>query len=394
MEVSARREILPLKIVFLLVYFCTFFGFGAFFPLLSVYLKNEMKLSGTEIGMIMSISPIVTIFIQPLWGMICDYTKKPVTVLTTAFVLTALFSVMYSSVHQYTWIVVMAVLLAFTQSAIVPISDSITLNYVQKTSGNYGSIRLWGSIGFAFAGLVGGWLSETFSLVAIFYILTFMLLLSAGLAWKLPREGHSMNTAVVRGMAQLFKIPKFVLFLAAAFLVFGPIYANNFYFGVFVEEMGGTLTGVGFAFLLAAGSEAPFMKMTDKLTRRYGMITILAFAATVSALRWFFYFFEPPLWLIYVTTVAQGFSVGLFIPVALQYVRETAPESVRVTAVSLYSAVSNGLGSWFCTVIGGYILDKSHASDIYWFFSLLTVAGLAILAIIALWDRKRMKDIS
>lgn len=394
MEVVVRRGESPLKTIFPIFYFFTFFGFGSLFPLLSVYLKNEVGLSGTQIGTIMSISPIVMIFVQPLWGMISDYTRKPVTVLAVALVGTAFIGLIYASVHQYMWIVVVAALLAFMQSAIVPLSDSITLNYVQKTEGNYGSIRLWGAIGFAVSVLVGGWLSETFSLGIIFYVFAFILLLSAGLAWKLPRESQPMRVEIGQGMAQLFKIPTFVLFLVVTFLVFGPIYANNFYFGVFVKEMGGTLTGVGFAFLLAAGSEAPFMKIADRLIRRYGMLSILGFAAAISALRWFFYYFEPPLTLIYATTVAQGFSVGLFIPAALQYVRDISPDGVRVTAVSLYSAVGNGLGSWFCTFVGGYILERGHVGDVYLFFSLLTFVGLAILGMIVMINRKNARDIS
>jgi PPP family 3-phenylpropionic acid transporter len=392
MEFAVRRGETALKIIFPLFYFFTFFGFGSLFPLLSVYLQNEVGLSGAQIGTIMSISPIIMIFTQPFWGMISDYTGKPVAVLTIALGSTALVGLAYSSVHEYGWLIVVAAFLAFTQSAIVPISDSIALSYVQKSEMNYGSIRLWGAVGFAVSVLAGGWLSEMFSLTVIFYVFAIVLLLSAMLAWKLPRESGPMKAAVGHGMAQLFKIPKFVLFLVITFLVFGPIYANNFYFSVFVKEMGGTLTGIGLAFLLAAGSEAPFMKIADALIRRYGVLFILAFAAAISALRWLFYFFEPSLSLIYATTIAQGISVGLFIPAALQYVRNIAPANVKVTAVSLYSAVGNGLGTWFCTFIGGYILERAHVGHIYLFFSFLTLAGLALFAFIAMGERR--KDIS
>jgi MFS transporter, PPP family, 3-phenylpropionic acid transporter len=145
--------------------------------------------------------------------------------------------------------------------------------------------------------------------------------------------------------------------------------------------------------LLAAGSEAPFMKIADSFIRRYGMIVILLFAAFISACRWLFYFFEPSLTLVYATTIAQGFSVGLFIPAALQYVRDIAPESVRATAVSIYSAIGNGLGSWFCTFVGGYILDQWHVGHVYLFFSILTFAGMLILFIIMTLERKKAASV-
>lgn len=40
-------------------YFLTFFSFGALFPLLTVYLQEDVGLTGSQIGMIMSISPVV-----------------------------------------------------------------------------------------------------------------------------------------------------------------------------------------------------------------------------------------------------------------------------------------------------------------------------------------------
>jgi MFS transporter, PPP family, 3-phenylpropionic acid transporter len=389
MEAALKRGESTGKSTFSLFYFFIFFAFGALFPLLSVYLQEVVGLSGTEIGVIMSISPVTMIFVQPIWGMITDYTRKPVFVLTIALLATSFIGLMYSFVHEYHWLIVMAVLLASAQSAIVPISDSIALHYAQKNGEKYGSIRLWGSIGFAVAVLIGGWLSDRIALVVIFYLFSFMLILSGLLASRLPKESQTMKAEALRGMAQLFRIPHFVLLLLATFFIFGPILANNFYFGIFIKQLGGTLTGIGLAFLLAAGSEAPFMKMTDGLIHRFGMVPLLMFATAVSCLRWLFYFFEPPLFFVYMTTIVQGLSVGLSIPAALQYVRDVAPKQVRATAVSLYSAVGNGLGVWFCTFIGGYMLERYHIGAIYLFFSVCTFVGMLSLVCIHLLNKKK-----
>ncbi|WP_374720419.1 MFS transporter [Parageobacillus toebii] len=389
MEAALKRGESTGKATFSLFYFFIFFAFGALFPLLSVYLQEVVGLSGTEIGVIMSISPVTMIFVQPIWGMITDYTRKPVFVLTIALLATSFIGLMYSFVHEYHWLIVMAVLLASAQSAIVPISDSIALHYAQKNGEKYGSIRLWGSIGFAVAVLIGGWLSDRIALVVIFYLFSFMLILSGLLASRLPKESQTMKAEALRGMAQLFRIPHFVLLLLATFFIFGPILANNFYFGIFIKQLGGTLTGIGLAFLLAAGSEAPFMKMTDGLIHRFGMVPLLMFATAVSCLRWLFYFFEPPLFFVYMTTIVQGLSVGLSIPAALQYVRDVAPKQVRATAVSLYSAVGNGLGVWFCTFIGGYMLERYHIGAVYLFFSICTFVGMLSLVCIHLLNKKK-----
>ncbi|MED3770713.1 maltose permease, partial [Geobacillus stearothermophilus] len=147
------------------------------------------------------------------------------------------------------------------------------------------------------------------------------------------------------------------------------------------------LTGIGLAFLFAAGSEAPFMKAADRLIGRFGMVRLLLLAALISAARWLAYAADPPLWFVYMTTVVQGCSVGLAIPTALQYARRLAPERVQSTAVALYSAVGNGLGAWFCTLVGGYLLERWQIGAVYLFFSICTIVGVLVLLLLAKRER-------
>jgi PPP family 3-phenylpropionic acid transporter len=344
--------------------------------------------------MIMSISPVVMIFVQPLWGIFSDYTQKPKQILIWTLVFTAITGLAFSFIGSYAGLLTVAFLLAVTQSALVPISDSITLNYVQRVKGNYGSIRLWGAIGFAVAVLIAGWLSDFFSLKVIFYTFSTALLLGAVVTFFLPRESQTISVNVRDGIGTLMKMPKFVMFLVTTFLIFGPVFANNFYFGLFITDIGGTVTGVGIAFLLAAGSEAPFMRVAGKWISRFGLHAIMISAASIAMLRWVLYFFEPPLYVVYASTIAQGFSVGLFIPAALQFVRDIAPTSARATAVSLYTAVGNGLGSWFCTFLGGFIAEYYSVAHVYLFFGLLTMGGLVFIMMIHQAYKKELAEAS
>ncbi|MDX8367472.1 MFS transporter [Cytobacillus sp. IB215665] len=388
MELLMKRNI-NVQWYFVLFYFFVFFGIGSLYPLLGVYLKDDIGLTGTQIGVIMSISPVVMIVIQPMWGMLSDYTQKPRQLLTLAIVLTGVVGIVYSYASSYIMFIIIAALLAVMQSAIVPISDSMTLTYTERYRKNYGSIRLWGAIGFAFSVFIVGKLADIYGLGVIFFAFAIILFISALFAIKLPNESQSMKVNLRAGLSQLIRLRRFVLFLLTTFLIFGPIHANNTYFGILITEMGGSTGQVGMAFLLAAGSEAPFMLFAGRWIKRIGILQVLLFASFVSGARWLFYFFEPSLAVIYATTIAQGISVGFFIPAALQYVRDIAPSKVRATAISLYSAAGIGLGSWFCNFFGGVILERFSINNVYLFFSLLTVVGLITLLFVIIIDNKR-----
>jgi PPP family 3-phenylpropionic acid transporter len=364
-----------------LYYLLVFFSFGSLFPLLGVYFKDS-GLSGTQIGTLLSISPVVMIFAQPHWGVITDYTQRPRVILGTSLLLTAAFGLVVMILQEYALLILLLIVFSFFQSAIVPVSDSILLNYVHRTGREYGNYRLYGAIGFAVSVLIVGKLSEATELTAIFYVFASALFLSLFLVRRMPGENQPLQGNLSAGIKQLVKMPPFVLFLLAVFLVFGPIFANNFYFGFYIQEIGGTLTGVGIAFLLSAGSEAPFMKFAGGAIKKWGIVHIMMFASALSAARWTFYFFEPSLAVVMATTVVQGFSVGLFIPAAMEFLRTNTPPETRATAVALYTAIGNGVGSWFCTLIGGMLIDSYSIFATYLFFGILSVGGFVIILVL------------
>jgi PPP family 3-phenylpropionic acid transporter len=376
---------------FRLFYFLTFWALGGLYPLLSIYLKEEIRLSGSQIGTLVSIGPIVMVITQPIWGMICDWTGRARTVLVTTLLATGGIGLGFLFIDEYIPLLAAAASLALFQGAIIPISDTLTVNYAMRHRLDYGSFRMWGAVGFAVAGFAMGWLAERFSLSVIFYGFALTLWLGAASARLMPGDRVSLRVDLRSGLNRLIRMSRFVLFLLATFLVFGPIFANNTYMGLLFQSSGATVAGVGLGFLLAAGSEVPFMKMAGAWIRRRGALTVTLFAAGISALRWVFYFFQPDILWLYLTSVVQGLSTGLFIPAALMYVRSLAPEEAKTTAVSLYTAAGIGLGNWFCTLMGGWILETFDIFTTYLFFGLLTGIGAMILWIVLRLEERGTK---
>ncbi|WP_313799330.1 MFS transporter [Cytobacillus sp.] len=382
MTKEIKRNIWTMQAFYLL----TFFGTGSLYPLLSVYLSDVEHLNGYQIGTIMSISPIVMIFFQPIWGMVSDKLNAHVKILTATTLIAGIFGLGYIAFNGYLLVFIIATLVAIFQSAIIPVSDSLSLTYTSKVKVNYGNIRLFGSLGFGIAVFVMGRLSELNQEI-IFYSFFFSLLAASFFAVRMPYEKSSKKQKLLGGVREILFNKKFLVFLGITFLVFGPNLANNTYFGLFIDGSGGTYTGIGIAFLLAVLSEVPFMKVAASWINRIGLLQVATIAGVVSLGRWLLYFAEPDLWIIYATSILQGFSIGLFIPAGLQYIRDITPVHITATAITLYSAIGNGLGNWFCTFVGGIIFEESSIFSVYLFFSILAVIGI----ILSLWLIKEEK---
>ncbi|MBP2239777.1 PPP family 3-phenylpropionic acid transporter [Cytobacillus eiseniae] len=379
-----KKNLLTMQTFYLL----TFFGTGSLYPLLSVYLSDVEKLNGYQIGIIMSISPIIMIFFQPMWGMLSDKFNNPIKILVCTTLLAGTFGLGYITFSGYYLLLIIAICVAIFQSAIIPVSDSLSIKYTAKVKVNYGNIRLFGSLGFGIAVFVMGRLSELNPKI-IFIAFFISLLLGSIFASKMPSEKSSRNQNILSGVKEVLFHKKFLVFLVITFLVFGPNLANNTYFGLFIDGSGGTYTGIGIAFLLAVLSEIPFMKVAASWIRRMGLLQVATIAGVVSLIRWLLYFFEPDLWIIYSTSILQGFSIGLFIPAGLQYIRDITPIHITATAITLYSAIGNGLGNWFCTFIGGIIFEEFSIFAVYLFFSVLALVGV----LLSIWLLKEEKSI-
>lgn len=383
MDMHVKRNIFTLQGFYLFV----FFGIGSLFPLLSVYLSEVENLNGYQIGIILSIGPVIMIFFQPFWGMLADMKNVHNRLLTLTTLITGVAALGYVLFDGFISFLIIATLLAIFQSAIIPLSDSISLKYTSKAGVNYGNVRLFGSLGFGLAVFAMGRLSE-WNPQVIFFAFFLTLLVSAAFSMKMPKEPSGRPIGLFAGMKDLMKMKKFLIFLGVTFMIFGPNLANNFYFSLFVEDRGGTYTGIGIAFLIAVLSEIPFMRVAGSWIRKLGLLQVAFIAAIVSLVRWIFYFTEPSLSLVYASAVIQGFSLGLFIPAGLQYIRDITPLHITATAVTIYSAVGNGLGNWFFTFFGGIIFEEFSIYGVYLFFAALTLMGV-LLTVWLMKDEKR-----
>ncbi|MBN6186753.1 MFS transporter [Aneurinibacillus sp. BA2021] len=383
-----KRESVSISGLFLFIYF----ALGALYPLLSHYLKS-IGMSGTEIGLIVSVGPIVAIFAQPFWGMLCDRFQVSRQILS-GVLLGAMGAslLLLAGGKSFMALALLYGVLHFFQSGAVPISDGLALQYAARTGVEFGSIRQWGAIGFAAATLITGLLADFFWLGMIFYVYAFAQISAFFFLQGMRSERSMAAVNIVKGLRELIRLPRYMLFLASAFLIFGPINGNNVFFGLLYEQMGGQIAGIGLAFLLFAGSEAPFMKWSGFFIRRLGLEKTIFVAGIVSALRWIWYGTSPSPTAVLLLFFVQGFSVGLYLASATQFIRANTPEALRVTALAIYTSMGLGLGSMATNVVGGMLVDAYGILTTYTFFGALTLLGLVPLMLV-IWVVKQKQSV-
>lgn len=360
------------------MYVAIFFAQGAIIPYMALYFSQDrFDMTPGQVGIIVSILPILSIVIQPLWGMLADRTHQKKRWLLVAIAGSVLFVLSFLVVEQYVWIFVLMLVWSLFHCAHIPLADMFTLDFTTKKRVDYGSIRLFGSVGFAVAVFVMGRIGDSeFGLSSTFVASALILAIGGFVLATLPEakaEGGSEKQSL--NWRDLFGNRAFLLFLVAGMLVFGPIYANNYYFGTYVTNIGGTTSLVGMLFLAAVLSEIPFMRMASQWAETFGAVRIMLIAAIVSAVRNLLLALEPALWVVWLLAIAQGLIVGLLIPIAIAFVRKIVQKDVRSTAIALYMALTSGLATALFNLFSGYLIEFFDVLAVFWMYALFSFGG-------------------
>lgn len=364
-------------------YFLMFFALGAFFPLFS-QLLSSFKLSGDVLGTIFSIGSFATILSQPFWGFINDKLKKPKELMTALLLISSgiIFSFFFTKGSLIVGVIYL--LFMFFYSGVGSISDSTVLS-----SGiPFGKIRLWGSIGYAIGVQFAGLVSQYFGIKSIIAVYIIFMVLAVIIMRTIKFNNISTYKMKFSDFHSLFKNKKYITVALGCFLIGGSIVGNNNYFGLLYKELGGSIAGIGFAFLLFAGSEAPFMILAQKFSKRINLVHGLIFISIISAFRWFLYSLHIMPSLILFTFFLQGISVGGYLVFTTLYISEITEENVRTTALALFGALSMGLGGMILQYIAGKVMVNFGISHVYTFFSFANIIAVGIFSLLLKKEKK------
>lgn len=151
-------------------------------PLMTIYLREF--LSSFQIGIVMAVTPVTMMIFQPLWGIAADRwkTKK---VLMVTLLLAAVSAGGFLAAKSFWSIISVFAIYSIFLVSLSPLIDTLTLSICRKS---YGSIRLWGSIGYGAGVFLSGVFKSRLLGFWSFIIHMLFLLVTLFLIYRLPEN--------------------------------------------------------------------------------------------------------------------------------------------------------------------------------------------------------------
>ena len=378
----ADQHTAPSRLWVAKLYYLIFFAaVGAIAPFFNVYLGAQ-GLTGTQIGIIGSLPPIMALLANPFWGAVADRWQIHQKVLALCTLGAGLISFPFLWISGFWPILILVVVMVFFRAPAPALVDSAVMDIVGRTGASYGRQRLFGSIGFVTVSYGLGQFLTAGNLDAMFWI--HGLLLAVGctlLALLLPIQRLGQRTNLFAGLKLMHKQAGYSSFLAMNVLMGAGAASFISFIGLRILALGGTEAQVGMAYALNSVTEIPVLFAGAALLVRFRsshliVVGLLGFAAVYC----FMALATSPLWILAASPVL-GLLYGGFWLAVVTYASKSAPVGMSATGQALVGAAQGGLGWSLGSIIGGILWDGLGGSAVFFAAASAMVAAAVVYGV-------------
>lgn len=372
------------RIVLGATYFFYFGLLGIFAPYVGLFLDNR-GFSSVQIGNLLALVALVRILGPNIWASIADKTGKVGEVLRLGCLLACVTFLLIYLVKDYSWISLTFCLMMMFWTAVLPQLEVITVSATANSSGGYGKLRLWGSLGFIACSLLVGGLIDIFgpevTIIATSITLFSLYICTLLIVSPKPKlnETHNGKSDWRQAMGLMFV----VFLLANSFLQmsFGTYY--NF-FALYMQDLGhsGLMTGIFLA--LGVVAEVFIFIYAARILKKYTVTSLLAFSMFITALRWLaLAYFAQFVWVIILSQLLHALGFGLTHAASVYFLSQHFTAQFQSRAQALYVSIAFGIGGSVGSYVAGLMWKQGAGAQSSFEFSAITafLGGVALLVL-------------
>lgn len=378
----------PMRLRLSLYWLLYMMGLGIFFPYFSLYLQQDQGLSGSQVGLVMAMLPLVGLVAQPMWGYLADRTgsrRRTLAFVTFGMGATCLLLSFFNGFHA---MLVATAGLAVFSTVVLSMATAVSLGAMAEEGPHaFGQVRVWGTLGFLVSVLCFPMFLDTWGwrldlpwrhLGWIFPITFLFATLACIAAIRLPDRRSLTVRSHPGDLARLLRHPPAVRLLILVFLAHiclqGPIHL----FPLYITDRGGSAADVGRMWVFMLLLEIPLIAYSGRTLRSLGARGLLTLGLLAEGIRWTTCALTRDLQIVQMAQLLHGVGVAGVIVGAPLYLEQAVPERLRATGQSLISAAGFGAGSIVSITSAGWLFEHVDASTPY----RLAGAGALILTLL------------
>ena len=369
-----------------------YFAMAVFSSVLSVYLTDIGK-SASEMSFIVSASGIFSFFVVPLAGYFTDRTQNPKAISSILLLAAGLMGLVFALCRSVWALFLLDGLILSFLNSVMPISERMA----GRSKFRYGTLRIWGTAGYAVGAQAAGFAMDYIAHSFIFVMLLIAGILSAIGFWGTENtpstESDSPQDPVPQKRPPLLKVlanPSFLLFLLIACLFTGSSNVNMTYAPMLLNSLGVPTSTVGTVLFFSTLVEAPVILFSHKFMDRFSGKTLILASFTIIIVQFLFYGFSRSAGVVILAMVLlKAIASTLFVMINLKIVRNLLDPRYTTTGLSVINSATN-LTAILLQNAGGILVDHSSIPTLYLALCCLTGLGLVLTLFLKVGNREKV----
>ena len=397
----------PLPYWRLSFYYFFYFAFiGVFSPYFTLYLQS-LTLSATDIALLMSQMQLMRLLAPAFWAWLADKRGRRVEIIRLSALCASVGFTGFFLTDNFVHLFIPMTLMAFFWSASLPLVESLTFAHLADESHRYSRIRVWGSVGFIVAVLLGGALLDRLPIGDVPVMVFVVLLGILATGFLLPEGGRHASpvaskdvTAAVADIARnagvtdaadpappvvslrsiLSKRPVWMLLLAC-FLMSSAHGVYYVFYSIHLDDLGYSKGLIGLLWSLGVLVEIGLFMVMAPLMKRYSLRALLLATYAAAIIRFLMIGWgAESLVLLLIAQTLHGLTFGVHHAAAIAAVNAWFPQHIHARGQALYSSISFGGGGLFGGIVSGLVWEPLGAGWAFTLGALFALAGWVCIA--------------
>jgi PPP family 3-phenylpropionic acid transporter len=322
-------------------YFFCFAALGIYLPFFPRWLEAR-GIGGWAMGAVAAAFPAMGIVAPPLFGWIADGLglRRSLLQVASGGALAAVAGLGAIALYRepaLALILAAFALLAFFRAPMVMMADVVTIEGSGVGARSYGTVRLWGSLGFLISAVACGRVLDLTLATVLPLAMSVCLALAFATSFVLPARSETPRGPLPEHVRALVRAPEVRRFLVASFFAQAAHSGYDLLFSLHLRDLGVSAAGVGLAWAIGVLAEVALMALSMRLPLgRPELVLPIAFAG--AACRWLLIALAPQPWLLLALQPLHAISFALMWLASLSFLRLRAAPQVLASAQGIFTA--------------------------------------------------------
>jgi MFS transporter, PPP family, 3-phenylpropionic acid transporter len=357
---------------------------AAFLPFFALLLR-ERGLSPEQIGLVLAVSSLASVAASPAWSHVADTRLGSVGALRITSVASALVALALIPAGSRLWVIVsVVVVLGLVGGPGAALADALALAHLgPERITEYGSIRLWASIGWAVAVFGFGLWFQRAGLEPLLPAYAIGLLVYAAFTSRFPAtkpERGDEGGSRLGSVGDAFRsVPGLRSFLFGLLLVSVATWGAQSFVPLRIASRGGGPFLVGLAACVAAVIEIPFFRASGWLGQHVGLRVLYATGCGIYVLMMIGWALVANPTVVALIKMGGGAGFGLMYAALVVATGRLMPGKLQNTGQALMQMSTMGIGPILGSAVGGVVFQRLGAPALFAGAAALVAVGAGVV---------------